>query len=162
MNRLPPSNWNNVPVFEQSSVIFDNKEQNNDRLLDRHFLFAEIEHNTPMVPNNFISSSRKKGISSYNETLNDADKIFNSSLFNSNTTNDKINNRFFEINKGRGAPGWIDFSKEINIVKKSEKESIPEDRLKTHIFETFGAKYNNSGIRPIAQPSNPWAPNTNP
>lgn len=160
MNRLPPSDWNNTPSYQTSAIIYDNKEQNNDRLLDRHFLFSEIERTTPLAPNNFVSSSRRKGLTAYNETLQNSETIYGSSLYNSNynTNNNSILNRSLDINRGRGAPGWIDFSGGINVLKKEDTSAFYESRRESHLFDTLGFKHTNQGERPIAQPSNPWAP----
>jgi hypothetical protein len=160
MNRLPPNDWKNIPSYEPSSIIYDNKEQNNDRLLDRHFLFSEIERTTPLAPNNFISSSRRKGLTAYNETLQNSESIYGSSLYNSSytTSNNSILNRSLDINRGRGAPGWIDFSNGINVLKKEDTSAFYENRRENHLFDTLGFKHKNQGERPIAQPSNPWAP----
>lgn len=166
MNRLPPSTWNNVPSFQTETLIYDNKEQNNDRLLDRHFLFSEIERTTPLAPNNFISSSRKKGISVYQETIEKSNSIYNSSLFNDTFINSgfsestPIQSRTLEYNKGRSVSGWIDFSQTPKL--KKEDNYTNDNRLSNHMFDTLGYKHTNQGERPIALPSNPWAPNTNP
>jgi hypothetical protein len=164
MNRLPPTNWNNTPSFQTETIIYDNKEQNNDRLLNRHFLFSEIERNTPLVPNNFVSSSRKKGISTYNETIEKSNSIYNSSLFNDTFINNDfsqstpIHTPTLEYNKGRSVSGWIDFSKPPQL--KKEDEYTNDNRLSTHIFDTLGHKHKNQGERPIALPSNPWSPSS--
>jgi len=164
MNRLPPVDWKNIPFMENSSIIFDNKEQTNDRIINRHFLFAEIEKNTPLEPNNFVSSSRKKGLTAYNETLQNTESIYGSSLYNSNyvTNNNSMLNRSLDVNKGRGAPGWVDFSSGYIKTKKENITDISDEKVSVHMFDTLGYKHKNQGERPIAQPSNPWTPNTNP
>jgi hypothetical protein len=155
-----PSDWKNIPTFDSTKIIYDNKEQNNDRLIDRHFLFSEIEKTMPMEPNNFVSSSRKKGLTAYNETLQNTETIYGSSLYNStyNTNNSSMLNRSLDVNKSRGAPGWVDFSNGYIKTKKENSYDMFDSKVNTHTFDTLGHKHTNQSERPIAQPSNPWAP----
>jgi hypothetical protein len=155
MNRLPTDT-------DKTAIIYDNKEQNNDRLLDRHFLFNDISRSNPFTPNTFISSSRKKGLTAYNEAIQHTETIYESSLFNNQTPTQTRNtynmlDRSIDINRGRTSSGWINFSDNSQQFQQKTDSS-----LDSHIFDTLGYKHTNHFNRPIAQPSNPWTPNTNP